>query len=202
MAELNNEESDVEDLDSKKREFILGTRVSHEFLQLIDQAVAKGDYKNRTEFIRHAAELYARHLLEPGQGLEQPDTLSEKEQEYKVSVETTIDLIKDFQKNLADATFEDEEELVKEFAEEVKRKGLRKTITLWYDDRIRKAMRRALRDEIYPTAFFDGKRRFRKKKAREWVEILRKELRIPRLAAQELVEDPDLQNLKPYQEWI
>jgi hypothetical protein len=61
-------------------------------------------------------------------------------------------------------------------------------------------MRKILRNQIYPEGFWDGIRRFRKRKSREYVEVLREQLKIPRFVAKQLVEDPDFSG-KNYEEW-
>jgi Arc/MetJ-type ribon-helix-helix transcriptional regulator len=204
---MNNTEPHVEVLETKKRETtILGTRVTQEFLQLIDEAIAasEGKYATRPDLVRDAIELYARHIKEGGLKRikqEEDETPSAEDQEYEASVEALVGMVHDFQDSLEDIGFEDIGELAEEFSKEVKQKNLLRPITLWSDDRVRKAMRIALREEVYPKSLWDEARKFRKRRAKDWVEALRKSLRISTAQAQELVLDPDFKGAE-YQEWI
>jgi hypothetical protein len=180
--------------------------VTPEFLQLVDDAVAasQGKYVNRTQLIRDAVEHYARFIKEGGLKLaidQEQDKISPEEEQYKLSVEKTLDLIKEWEIDDSLSVFgEDIEQCAKELAAEIKKKHVQKEV--WRDSMVQKAMRKKLEDNVYPKGMWDGKRRFRKKMAREWVEALRKHLDILRAAAKELIEDPERQNLEPYQEWL
>ena len=200
---MSKKEPDVEVSESNKREtLIFGTRVTPEFLQLVDEAItaSKGKYTNRTQLIRDAVELYARYVKEGGlkrPKQEEPEKLSGKEEEFELSVEKAKDLIDEW--TIDELFVEDAEEYSEDLADKAKGKHLRRDV--WRDSRVQKAMRKKLEDEIYPKGVWDGKRRFRKKKAKEWIEALRKHLGILGSAAKELVEDHDFKG-EVYQEWL
>lgn len=212
MVNMNNEETEVEVADGKKRDTpILGTRVTPEFLRLVDDAVraSEGKYATRTELVRDAVELYARYIKEGGlkrTRQEKPETSSKEDQEHEASVEAVVDHINDLRKEMEGeelVTFlslKGIEDFVEDFATKIRKEGLRTSIAVWSDDRVRKAMRKALQEEVYPKGFWDGKRKFRKKIAGEWIEVLRKQLRIPNAVARELVQEPE-PKYEEYQEW-
>jgi aminoglycoside phosphotransferase (APT) family kinase protein len=120
----------------------------------------------------------------------EPEESSKEDLEHESNVEEALELIRE----LDDADIE----TIEAFASEAKEKALPKSV--WADDRVQKSMRKLLRDEVYPAGFWDGVRRFRKQKSRDYVEVLRKHLAIPRSVAKQLVENPDFQGEK-YEEW-
>lgn len=182
IVRMNNEETEVEVADSKKRDTpILGTRVTPDFLRLVDDAItaSEGKYTTRTELVRDAVELYARYIKEGGlkrTRQEKPEAPSKEDQDHETSVEIAIDLINDLRKEMEGEEFgtflslKDIGDFGEDFATKIRKEGLRTSMTVWSDDRVRKAMRKALQEEVYPKGFWDGKRKFRKKMAREWVE--------------------------------
>jgi sulfur carrier protein ThiS len=119
-----------------------------------------------------------------------PEESNEDDSEHEANVEESLELLKE----LADTDIE----AIEEFASEANEKALPKSV--WSDDRVQAAMRKILRDQIYPAGFWDGIRRFRKRKSREYAEVLRKQLAIPRSVAKQLVEDPDFSG-KEFEEW-
>jgi Arc/MetJ-type ribon-helix-helix transcriptional regulator len=193
---VQNEDLNVEVEKSERRETsILTIRVTPELLDLVDRAVetSGGKYITRADLVRDGIEFFSRHVTEGGLNrakAEKPEESNEKDLEHEANVEEALELIKE----LDDADIE----TIEEFASEAKEKALSKSV--WSDDRVQKEMRKLLRDEVYPAGFWDEARRFRKQKSREYVEILRKHLAIPRSVAKQLVENPDFQG-EEYEEW-
>jgi len=192
----NNENLNVEVERGERRETsVLTIRVTPKLLDLIDRAIdiSEGKYVTRADPVRDAIEFFSRHITEGGlkrAKAEEPEESSKEDLEHEANVEEALELIKEI--NDTDI------ETIEEFAFEAKEKALPKSV--WSDDRAQKAMRKLLRDEVYPAGFWDGVRRFRKQKSREYVEALRKHLAIPRSVAKQLVENPDFQG-EQYEEW-
>ncbi len=191
-----NENLNVEVEGNEKRQTpTLTVRVTPDLLDLVDKAVEASDnqYQTRTDLVRDAVEFYSRHVSEGGLNrtkVEEPEESNKDDSEHEANVEEALELVKE----LTDTDIE----TIEEFASEANEKALPKSV--WADDRIQTAMRKILRDQIYPTGFWDGIRRFRKRKSRECVEVLRKQLTIPRSVAKQLVEDPDFSG-REYEEW-
>lgn len=191
-----NENLSVEVEERERRETpTLTVRVTPDLLNLVDKAVEASDnrYQTRTDLVRDAVEFYSRHVSEGGLKRSKVEELEESnkdDSEHEANVEEALELVKE----LTDTDIE----TVEGFASEADRKSLPKSI--WSDDRVQTAMRKTLRSEVYPEGFWDGIRRFRKRKSREYVKVLRKQLAIPRSVAKQLVEDPDFSG-KEYQEW-
>jgi Arc/MetJ-type ribon-helix-helix transcriptional regulator len=193
MIERENLSVEVEG--SKKRETpTLTVRVTPGLLSLVDKAVEASDnrYQTRTDLVRDAIEFYSRDVSEGGlkRTKLEPEESNEDDSEHEANVEEALELIKD----LSDTDIE----TIEEFASEANRKDLPKSA--WADDRVQTAMRKTLRNEVYPEGVWDGLRKFRKRKSREYAEVLRKGLAIPRSVAKQLVEDPNFSG-KDYQEW-
>ena len=184
------------DLEKKeKRETsVLGTRTTPEFLKFIDEAIeaSEGKYTTRAEFTRDAIEGFARYIKDGGlkRGYEESEVPSELDKEHESDVQEALALVKEIE--------DTDIESLGEFAEKTKERSLQKSV--WSDLRIQKAIRRLLKEEVYPRDFWSEEARFRKRKAREYTEVLRKTLEIPRSIAKELIEDPIFKG-KEYQEW-
>jgi Arc/MetJ-type ribon-helix-helix transcriptional regulator len=193
---IDEESLSVEVEKGERRETsTLTVRVTSGLLDLIDKAVeaSEGKYVTRTDLVRDAIEFFSRHVTEGGlkqSKVEETEESSKKDLEHEANVEEALQLIKELEETSIEA--------VEELASVSEEKALPKSV--WSDDRVQKSMRKALRDEIYPAGFWDGTRRFRRRKAREYVEALRKPLAIPRSAAKQLVENPDFQG-EQYEEW-
>lgn len=186
------------EVDLEKREkrgtSVLGTRTTPEFLKFIDEAIeaSEGKYTTRAEFTRDAIEGFARYIKEGGlkRGYEEREDPSELDKEHESDVEEALELIKE--------TEDTDLESLREFAEKAKMRALQKSV--WSDQRVQKATRRLLKDEVYPRDFWSDEPRFRRRKAREYTEALRHILEIPRSIAKELIEDPIFKG-REYQEW-
>ena len=191
---MNTGNLDVEVEKSEKRDTaILTIRVTPRHLEFMDRAIetSEGKYSTRTDLIRSAIEYFSRHIIEGDQtALDESDKSTNEDSEHETDVGEVLELIKEIS--------DTDTESIEEFASEANEKALPKSV--WSDDRVQTAMRKILRDQIYPTGFWDGIRRFRKRKSREYVEVLRKQLTIPRSAAKQLVEDPDFSG-REYEEW-
>jgi Arc/MetJ-type ribon-helix-helix transcriptional regulator len=194
MSGSGNLEVEVDE--GERRETLtLTVRVTPKLLKFIDQAVeASGKYATRADLVRDAIEFFSRHITEGGlkrTGPDEPEEPTGKDLEHEANVEEALELINELE--------DPDVEAVKEFASVAKEKALAKSV--WSDDRVQKAMRETLRDEVYPAGFWDDVRRFRKRKAREYTEILRKQLAVSRSTAKQLVEDSDFKGPE-HEEWF
>jgi ribosomal protein L19E len=193
---IEKENLNVEVEKNERRETpTLTIRVTPELLSLIDRAVksSEGRFLTRTDLIRSASESFSHQVLDGSWNQARPEEREESTEddlEHEANVAEALDLINE----LEDA----DTETIEQLASEGNEKALPKSV--WSDDRIQKAMRKTLRDHVYPSGLWDGVTRFRKRKSREYVEVLRKQLAIPRSVAKQLVEDPDFSG-KYYQEW-
>ena len=193
---IENESPSVEvEKDERRETSTLTVRVTPGLLKLIDKAVevSEGKYATRTDLVRDAIEFFSRHITEDGSKwakLEEPEESTKEDLEHEASVEEALELVKELE--------ETDIEAIEELASEAKEKALSKSV--WSDDRVQRAVRKLLRDEVYPAGFWDGIRKFRKRKSREYVEVLRRGLAIPRSTAKQLVEDPSFSG-EEYEEW-
>jgi Arc/MetJ-type ribon-helix-helix transcriptional regulator len=181
---------------SEKRDTsILTIRVTPEHLEFIDRAIeaSEAKYTTRADLVRDAIEYFSRHIVEgemKATTLDEPNKSTKKDLEHDANVEEALELINELE--------DTDIEAIEELASEAKEEALSKSV--WSDDRVQKAMRKTLRDEVYPAGFWDGIRKFRKRKSREYVEVLRRSLAIPRSVAKQLVEDPSFRG-EEYEEW-
>jgi Arc/MetJ-type ribon-helix-helix transcriptional regulator len=193
---MENENLSIEiEKDERRETPTLTIRVTRELLNLIDRAVksSEGRFLTRTDLIRSAAETLSHEVLEGSwkqTRAEEPEESTKDDLEHEANVEEALDLIS----GLEDSDIETVEELTSE----AKEKELPKSV--WSDDRVQKTMRKIVRDHVYPSGLWDGIRRYRRQKSREYVEVLRKGLAIPRSVAKQLVENPDFQG-EQYEEW-
>jgi len=194
MSGSGNLEVDVGE--GERRETLtLTVRVTPKLLKFIDQAVeaSEGKYATRADLVRDSIEFFSRHVAEGGlkrTGPDEPEEPTRKDLEHEANVEEALELINELE--------DPDVEAIKEFASEAKEKALPKSV--WSDDRVQKAMRKTLSNEVYPAGFWDDVRRFRKRKSREYTEILRKQLAVSRSTAKQLVEDPSFRG-EEYEEW-
>jgi Arc/MetJ-type ribon-helix-helix transcriptional regulator len=194
--------------DKKRDVTILGVKTPREFLQEVDEAVelSKGKYENRSDLVRDVVGRYTRFIKEGGlDRLRQTEEEAWKEEKptlardkkYEASVKTALNLIED----LEDFSIPFLSDNFEDFIEEAKEKKLIGQTAVWSDSRIQKAMRDVFRDEVYSEESWDGKRKFRAAKAKEWRVALAKKIKIPEPVAKNLVEDPAFADLEPYEEW-
>lgn len=194
LPQKENLNIEIDNQTEKRNTSILTIRVTPPLLESIDQSIeaSEGKYATRAELVRNAIEYYTRHIIEGDSNSTTPDEQESttEDLEHEANVEEALELIKEVE----NADFQ----TIEEFASKSKEKGLPKSV--WSDDRIQKSMRKLLRDEVYPAGFWDDVRRFRKIRCREYVELLRKSLSIPRSTAKQLVENPDFHG-EQYEEW-
>jgi len=206
--EWEEEEESVEPQEEKaaKETVLFNVKVNRKLLQEMEEAVeaSDGKYDTKSDLARDAIERRVRFIKEGGLRTarrpdddEEPPTKHDKE--YETSVKTTLGLIEELAEPEV-AVFDLIQGPFENFIEGAKENKLIKKTAIWSDSRVQKAMRDALKDDVYPTGMWDETRKFRESEARAWIKAFKTQLKIPGSVARNLVEDPALADLEPYEE--